>query len=659
MLDKGARAAPLSFVPSVGIHFMLQSLREKFMGWPGVIIFGGLGLLMAVAFGVGSYSVSNRDTWVAKVGKHEISQQDYQKQMNDLRQRMSQAQGDQFDPEYFNKPEVKQRVVDGMVDRYLLRKSGHDLGLVVTDTAVRQQIASVPAFQVNGKFDPDSYRAVLANNRMTPLMFQQQVRSDLDTRLLPDAITTTSTISQKDVEDYLKLQLQTRDLHYVVLPRPPLQDTKVSDTEVSDYYKAHQKQFMKPERVAVNYIELDASKLPVDTKVDDATLKARYQQEKNRFVEPEQRLVSHILINVPANATPAQQKAALAKAKKVDALAQAKGADFAALAKKYSDDAGSSIQGGNLGWLQKGVTNKAFQDAMFSMHKGQISKPVLTPDGYHIIWLRDIRAGKVKPFNEVRGQLLSEVQETEREHKYSEIAGKLTDLVYQNPSSLEPAAKTLGLKIQNTGLFSRDGGKKGLAADAKVVKAAFSDDVLKNGNTSDPISLGTNHMVVIHVVKHEAAAPRPLASVRDTIRQKILDGRVAKAAKKHADALFAKLEKNGDLDALAQAEKLSVQQLKGAERHQKDVSQALLDKAFAMPHPDQGKPRFALAALGDGSYALLSLDAVHAGDISKIPQLQRNMLLTQMRQAYASVATQEWLQMVKHGTSVKIAKQRL
>ncbi|HEX7339744.1 MAG TPA: SurA N-terminal domain-containing protein [Rhodanobacteraceae bacterium] len=638
---------------------MLQSLREKFMGWPGVIIFGGLGLLMAVAFGVGSYSVSNQDTWVAKVGKHKISQQEFQTQMNNLRRQMSEQQGDKFDAAEFQQTSFKKKVLDGMIDRYLLQSSSDKLGLVVTKAAIRAQIADVPAFQINGKFDPNSYQAVLTSNGMTPMQFQQKVQADLQTKLLPSAISDTSTLGPADVDAYLKLQMQTRDLHYVVLPRPALQDTKVSDAAVAAYYKAHQSQFMTPERVAVKYIELDASKLKAPTaKVGDAALKARYAQEKSRFVEPQQRLVSHILVKVPTNATPAQQKAALAKANKVDALAKAKGADFAALAKKYSDDAGSSFQGGNLGWLQKGVTNKAFQDAMFAMQKGQISAPVLTPDGYEIIWLRDIRAGKTKPFSEVRDQLLAEVEKTEREKAYSTLAGKLTDLVYENPASLEPAAEKLHLTIQQTGLFSRDGGKDGIAANPAVVKAAFSSSVLKDGNTSDPITLGTNHIVVIHVMTHDKATPKSLASVSDAIRQAILDQRVDQAAKKSAQALFAKLPAAG-LEAVAKSAQQPVLQLKGATRHQPNVSAVLLDKAFTMAHPADKKPSFGMVSLGNGSFALLSLDAVHPGNPDKLPAMQRKMLLAQMRQAFATSATNEWLKVLKQNTDVKVATSRL
>ncbi len=637
---------------------MLQNLRDKIQGWPAIIIFGILSLLLA-GWGLGSYVVSHQDTWVAKVGKHEISQQAYQEQMNNLRQQMSAQQGEQFDASYFEKPEVKQQIVDSMVNRYLLKLSGDELGLAVTNASIRQEIASVPAFQVDGKFDPDSYRAVLANNRMTPTMFQEQVRADLEARLLPDILAETSTISSADVDAYLKLQLQTRDLAYVVLPRPALEDTKVSDADVAAYYQAHKSDFVRPEQVSLSYIELDASSLKDDDKVDEAALKARYEQEKHRFVEPEQREVSHILIKVPDNATAEQQKAALAKANKVDKLARAKGSDFAALARKYSDDAGSRLTGGDLGWLQKGMTNKAFEDAMFSMQKGEISKPVLSPEGYHIIWLRDVREGKAKPLDEVREQLATEIRESGRERRYSELAGKLTDIVYQNPTSLEPAAEQLGLKIEHTGLFDRKGGKEGITADPHVVQIAFSDNVLKDGNTSDPISLGSNHMVVIHLDQHKPAETLPLDQVADKVRQKILDQRIEKRAAARADQLFAKLEKAGSLDKLAESDKLDVQSLDAARREQPGVAPAILDKAFTLPTPAADAPRFAKVALGEGSFALLALKGVHPGDPEDIPEAQRRMLAGQMRRAYAASATNEWLDLLKSKLDIQYSRERM
>jgi peptidyl-prolyl cis-trans isomerase D len=637
---------------------MLQNLHEKMMGWPAKIFFG-IAVFALSFFGMDSYFFSNTDTWVAKVGKTEISQQDYQTRTNDLRQQMMQQQGDQFDASYFEKPEVKQQVLDGLIDQALLNKAIAELGMVVSDVQVRSEIAAIPAFQVDGKFDGDAYRSVLAGQRMSPAMFEQRVRSDLETQLLPNAIAASTPVTRADLDAFLALRLQTRDLRCVVLPRPALTDTNVTDAQVAAYYKAHPADFMKPEQVALQYLELDAADMKVDAQPDDDTLKARYEQEKQRFVQPEQRLVSHILVKVPDNATAAQQKAALAKAQKIDAEAKAPGADFAKLAEADSDDLGSRRQGGDLGWIEKGVTNAAFESALFAMHKGEVSAPVLSPEGYHILWLRDVRAGTAKPFAEVRADLLKETLDSERERKYSEVAGKLTNLVYQDPSSLEPMAKAMNLPLKSTGLFDRNGTGTGLTANKKVLKAAFSDAVLAQGNSSDPIDLGPNHIVIVHVAEHKPAAERPLAEVSDKIKQDLLAERVDSAAHKRAQALFAKVQKGDDLAKVAGSASADMQTLDGAGRMQPGVPPALLEAAFKTPHPAKDKPQFALVPLGAGSYALLAVDAVHPGKSDALTAQQLDSLRGQMQQANAMTATRAFIDVLRRGSKIEIAKDRL
>jgi peptidyl-prolyl cis-trans isomerase D len=442
-----------------------------------------------------------------------------------------------------------------------------------------------------------------------------------------------------------------------MLPRPALTDTKVTDAQVQAYYKAHQAEFMAPEQVSVHYIEVNAADLKADHPPTEDDLRKRYEDEKQRFVQPEQRLVSHILVSVPKNATPEQQKAALAKAQKI--AAEATPQDFAKLASQDSADLGSRRQGGDLGWLEQGVTNKAFDDALFSLKKGQISQPVLSDEGYHIIWLRDIRSGQAKPFEEVRGQLEQEAVAAEREHKYNEVAGKLADQTYQNPSSLEPASQALGLPIRNTGLFTRDGDKSGIAADPKVAKAAFSDDVLVQGNNSGLIDLGNDHSVVIHVDKHVPAAERPLAEVRDAIEKDILDERVAAAASKRANDLLARLEKGDSMETVAASAGAAVQEAKDALRVQEGLPEQLRDRAFLLPHPKDGKSQFAAVALPEGAYALVAVDKVQDGDLAKVTPEQRKMLRQSMLAAYGNVATEGFIDALKAKTEIKIAKERM
>ncbi|MEO8780025.1 MAG: peptidyl-prolyl cis-trans isomerase [Rhodanobacter sp.] len=486
-------------------------------------------------------------------------------------------------------------------------------------------------------------------------MFESEIRSSLATQLLPQAISDSTIISDASVDDFLSLATQRRDLRYFVLPKAEPADTQVTDSQIESWYKSHQAEYMNPEQVSVKYVEVDAAKLKPQAVPSDEELKARYAEEKQRFVQPEQRLVSHILINVPSNATPEQQKAALAKADKI--AAEATPANFAKLAEKDSQDLGSQRQGGDLGWLEKGVTNAAFDAAMFSLQQGQISKPVLSSDGYHIIWLRNIRSGESKPFSEVRDQLVKEATKATHDHQYNELAGKMADQTYSNPGSLEPASVALGLPISTTPLFSRTNGT-GLAANPKVVAAAFSDDVLVHGNNSGLIDLGNNHSVVIHIDKHVTAAPKPLSEVRAQVQKSIVDERIAIAERKEAEAALARLQKGESVDVVAKSLSAKVVSEPGAMRGQSlQVPASVLKRAFLLPHPSApDKPEFAIVELGDGGFALLAVDKVQAGDLSKVSAEERDTLRQQMAQTYGSEATRELVQMLRAKTKIKINK---
>jgi peptidyl-prolyl cis-trans isomerase D len=634
---------------------MLQALRTKLHGWPSIVILG-ICVFAISFFGIESYFASHTETYVAMVGKHEISQRDFQDRMNEARRDAMARMGDSFDAAQFEQPEMKRRILDQLINEQLLRQANEALGMKVPDLALRDRIAGAPQFQVNGQFDPTTYRAILAAQNMTPAMFEASQRASLEPGLVPRAIIDSAIVTEADMDRYLGLLYQRRDLRWFAVSRPVVSDNAVTDAQLEAYYKDHQADFMNPEQVSLKYIEVNGADLKVDAQPSDDELKKRYEEQKQRFVQPEQRLVSHILVNVPKNATPDQQKAALAKAEKIAGEANAD--NFAKLAQQDSDDLGSKRSGGDLGWLEKGVTNAAFDSALFSLQKGQISKPVLSDEGYHVLFLRDVRSGDAKPFAEVRDQIAKDYLSTERDRQYSELAGKLTDQTYQNPSSLEPASQALGLPIQTTALFPRKGGA-GIAANAKLVQTAFSDDVLVQGNNSSLIELGPDHAVVVRVDKHVPAAARPLAEVRDQVRQKILDERIAAEALKNADALLARLQKGEDMQAVAGAAGATVQTVPNAIRMQQGVAPEVLMQAFLLPHPAEGKPQFARVSTADGNYALVAVDKVQEGDLSKITFEQRDALRSQMAQAYGILATQAFIDALKAKTDVKIATDRM
>lgn len=630
---------------------MLQRLRAHTTGWIAKIILALLVFAFSF-FGIESYFMTQIDNSAARVGDREVSQQDFQNRLNDIRRRASMQQTN-LDPAVFATPEFKQNVLDGLINEQIVLQANEKLGVVVTGDMVASEIAKLPVFQLNGQFDADTYRAVLGQQGMSPLGFQERIRQELAVQVLPRAVAQSAIVTSDEVDRYLAMRDQTRDVRFVQLPEVAAADTKVEDTEVQTWYDAHQEQYMTPEKVSLAYLEVSADAVATDVQPSEEALRARYEKEKSRFSVPEQRLVSHILISVAQDAAPEAQKAALAEAESVrDELTA--GADFVALAKQSSDDLGSSNQGGELGWLEKGMTNPAFEDAAFSLPAGTVSEPVLSPEGYHLILVQDIRPGSTKPFEEVRDELAQSLLESERERKYSEIAGRIADLIYANPSTLETAANTLGLTIKHTELFARDGGS-GIAANPDVIETAFSEQVLTRGINSDPITISPNHMVVVRVSEHKPSTPKPLADVRDQVVQSILAERAANKASAQADTLLAKLKQNpGELAAIAESHGAMLVEKAELARFGSDVPPAVVDAIFKMPHPDAGATSTTAVQLTPTRYALVVLDSVKPGDSTTIPQAERDAVRGQLQQLHGMASEQAMIDALRSQIEVVI-----
>lgn len=636
---------------------MLQLLRGKKSSLLVKIVLG-LVVIGFSFFGIESYFVANVDNSVARVGKSEISQEQFRERFAQYRQRMIQMMGGAGDVSFLDRPEVKQQVLDQMVNEHVLLDANDRLGLAVAPDRVRAEILGINAFQSNGQFDPDQYRMLLASQGMTPASFEQRLRDDLAVRELPQQVSSTALVTDAEVDHYLRLKDQRRDFHYFKLPKPDAAtNTEVSDADIESYFKAHAAEYMTPERISLDYVELDEGSLHVDETPDDAVLKDRYEKEKNRYVTEEQRLASHILVKVGGKGSPEDQKAALAKAEAIEKELK-DGKNFADVAKKESDDLGSKAAGGDLGWLDKGTTDEAFESALFALGKGEVSQPVLGSDGYHIIELRDVRPGKVRSFEEVRTELAKQYQESERERVYAEKAGRLTDLVYQNPASLDQAAKELDLKVGKTELFPRTGGS-GIAANPAVIKAAFSDSVLVQNNNSDPIEIDPNHVVVVRIAEHKPASPIALETVKEGVRARILAERLAKDAKDRADALFASFGKGETLEQVAAKHELKVEEQKGIGRDSAVLEGALVQAVFAMPRPAEGKPERKLVDLGNDEYAIVRLDVVEDGDPSKLDAKTREATRNTLGEAFGMASTQEFVSALRKNTKVKFSPGKL
>lgn len=601
---------------------MLQSIREHLTGW----IAGFIITLLVIPFafwGINDYFHLAGDTYVAKVNDQEISagqlRQAYEQRYAQLRQMF----GDRFDPSMIDTDQLRKEMLDQMINRAVLEQHVREMGYHVGNQQLLDAIRQIPAFQQDGKFSSDLYKARLATQRMSPAQFEASYRGSLALNQIQQSVVSSAFVTNSQFAEAIRLRKQERKVSYVAVKADRFaKDVSLNDADIQAYYDAHSKQYMTPEKVTLGYLELSGDSLAAGMNVDEAKLKKRYQAEVKKLQGQEQRKARHILLSVPSDATDQTWKDTRAKAD--DLIKQLKGgADFAALAKKYSDDPGSAKKGGELGWVDAGTMVKPFDKALFDLKKGEISKPVRTRYGIHIIQLEDVRKPKVPSFAEEKDKLAKEMLKSEVDDAYYDKAEKLTDLTYTNPQSLQPAADQLNLKIQQVSGVTRDSGD-GIASNAKVRKAAFSSDVLKDGQNSDPVELGHNHVVVIRVLDHTAATQKPLSAVRDQVVSALTQEKAMQAAQKAAQKLVADAGDQGDLAAAAKADGFSATEPKFLAHGAQAVPAGLMQAVFAAPRP-KGSPYLGTTQLQDG-YAAFTITDVKAGDPATLTAAERKSM---------------------------------
>ena len=653
---------------------MLQKLRDKSSSWIAKLIL----VLLAVPFaffGMEQYFTQRIDTWAARVSappawwedapsfwpvsmlwrEEMVDANEFRTAFEQERQRRQLQEGDAFDPRAFETVANKREVLDRLVDQRVLRLAADRAGIAIGDARVRDEIQSIQSFQVAGRFDPQQYQLVLSSQvpPLTPRAFEQEVREGLRQSLVVDAIVDSAFSTGSQVEQVMRLLDERRDVAWVVLPAPDAGAMPVDDAAVQAWYDAHQDDFRSPEQVAIEYIEIDADALEVPA-ADEATLRAQYEDEGERFASGDQSLASHILVQADGDT---DEEAARAEAERIAALASVPGADFAALAREHSDDVGSRASGGDLGWITRGTMGDAIDEALFALEPGATSAPVQTEFGWHVLQLRDVRAGEQVAFEDVRGELAREADAEARELAFNDIAGRVVDEVYSNPGDLAAAAAIAGVPVQSTALFARGAGS-GVAANPAVQRLAFSEASIEDGMVSDPVEIEPGHTVLLRVVEHVPEQVQPLAQVRAQVVEAVRAARVAEALEARAKAFAAGLAAPGDLDVRAEAQGLAV------------MAQPELPRGAPVPGPEAVEAMFAVAPPADGKvspgYVVRGGDAVvfvvrgvTPGEVPPAGSPEREMVATQLARLAGNDEAEAYLAALRERMQVEVAEDRL
>lgn len=582
---------------------MLQNIRDNSQGWIAKTIIGIIIALMAFTGIEALFTATSNKQNAAEVNGEEVTQNELSQavdmQRRQLAQQLSQQLGPDFDPSLLDEKLLRDSALKGLIDRKLLLQGAADAKFSFSEASLDQQLLQTPEFQVDGKFSADRFDQVIRQLGYTRMQFRQMLGQEMLIGQVRAGVAGSAFVTDAQVEAFARLEKQTRDFATLTLPADPAA-VKVTDDEVKAHYDEHAKEFMSPEQVVLEYVELKKSAFFDKVQVKDEDLQAAYQKEIANLSE--QRRAAHILI----------EESDETKAKvKLDEIQQrlAKGEDFAKLAKEFSQDPGSANKGGDLGYAGKGVYDPAFEDALYALNKDQVSQPVRTTFGFHLIKLLGVEAPSVPTFASLKDKLTTDLKSQQVEQKFVEVTKQLEDSAFESSDLAQPAQE-LGLKVQTTAPFGREGGE-GLTANRAVIQAAFSPEVLEEGSNSNTLELDPETVVVVRSKEHLQPQQLPLETVSAAIRAQLVKDHASAAAKAKGEALLAGL-RDGKVPLAARQEGREWKVLEAVTRSQDGVEPTVLQTLFRMPKPEgKDKPQFASVTAADGSFVIVRLNGVN------------------------------------------------
>jgi peptidyl-prolyl cis-trans isomerase D len=606
---------------------MLQDIRDKAQGWIAYAIV----FLISVPFalwGIQEYLGVGSEPVVAKVNGNEITERQLDQQFHQVQQNLREQLGAAYKPGLFDDKRMRQEVLKRLVRDDVVLQSSHKMGLRSPDTLVRQTILGIEAFKKDGVFDQATYERAVRLQGLSTAGFEERVRRLLLSQQLSNAIISSAFVTDYELRNQLRLGKQMRKFDYFILPSSDFSsDEPIDEEAILAYYEKHETEFLSPEQVKLEYIQLDAESAGETVEVTEEALQEFYDKHQERYGEPEQRKASHILLTLGQDAEPAMVEETREKLEQLRERVVA-GEDFAELAGANSQDPGSAAKGGDLGFFGKGVMVPAFEEAAFNMMEGEVSEPVRSRFGYHLIKLTGISPSKVKPFEAVRQQVEDAYRLAEGERLYFELAESLANLSYEDPTSLQPAADDLQLKIEQSDWLERSGGE-GVLRNPKVTAAAFSEDVLVERNNSELIELSQDSALVLRVVDHKEASTLPLDEVKPRITETIKRQRAEEKTRETAENRLSRLEAGEEIGLVADG--AEVVQKEDISREDRTLPVMLRDAVFRSGKPQEGKPLHGTVRLSGGDYGLFSLYQVNDGDLEAIDEKERNRQEDELR----------------------------
>ncbi len=603
---------------------MLQSIREKTSGWIAYVIIGLISIPFAL-WGVNSYLGGGAQQPAAVVDGTEITARQLDYAYARYRERLRSVFGGTLPAAFDDENALKEQVLTQIIEERVLLNYVQEQGFRIGDKKLFEAIQNMSSFQLDGKFDKEVYRNQLASQGYAPTQFEQEIRQSQEMGQLNQAIRATAFTLPSQAETYNNLQNQSRKLRTLTIANQ--QDSvEVTEQEIVDFYNQQSNLYLTPEQVKVNYIEVNLDKVKDNVVVTEDQALERYEQMADQLTTAEIRTASHILITVSTDATSDETEQAKQKITDLQARLQ-RGEDFASLAREFSQDPGSAAEGGALGEVERGMMVKPFESALFALQPGEVSEPVKTRFGWHLIKLHDIMGGETQSFTDARKSIEEELARELAESQIYDLVESLSNIGYEQPDSLLPASEQLGLAIETTDWFTRSQGS-GVANQQKVRQAAFSDDVLKLNRNSETIELSESRVVILHLNAHKPSQKQPLEEVRASVEDSLKRKKGRELALEQGKELLAKVQAGDAFDTIAEQASLVMFDAGYITRDIASIDVDVVNAAFTLPRPQNDQPVFEGVSESDGDYTLIELSEIRVETDENAEAAQQQVINT-------------------------------
>ena len=495
-----------------------------------------------VLVGIDASYFSGSSPVVARVDGVDITQADWDNAHRIESDRL-RAEQPQLDAKLLDTPQARYATLERMVRDRVLQVAATKMNLTTSDAKLARSLQEIPQIAAlrkpDGTLDTEGYRALVAAQGMTPEGFEASMRRDLAVSQVLGGVIGSSFATPSQADIALNALFQRREVQVAMFKTADFAaKVQPSDEDLQAYYKAHPEQFQQAEQATVEYVILDVGSLRDSTILNEDDLRTYYKENVDRMAGKEERRASHILITASKDAPAAEREKAQARAEELLVQVRKSPGSFADLAKKNSQDPGSAVQGGDLGFFARGAMVKPFEDAAFALQKGGLSDVVESDFGYHIILLTDIKAPRKPSFDELRASMEADLKQQQAQRKFAEAAETFANTVYEQADSLQPVAEKLKLKIQTTQGVVRTPapGAAGPLASPKFIEALFSADALENKRNTEAIEFGTSQMVSGRIRDYTPARTLAFEEVKAQVRQRFVAEKAAELARKEGEA---------------------------------------------------------------------------------------------------------------------------